>query len=178
MKVCGFASFVLERSICPRPTSELHSRRPTTIPSSPANLSINMNPRLWRVHSYSLPGLPKPTISISDCQLPIADYLIPKLEIGNRQCLILLPRPLRPSCPCQLLRVRQALHLQSPAPPRPLPSRYRQSRSPAPHQSKSRHPDPPEYRQRVKRHARRGWKHPDRTNRESLAVRTGFGFHG
>src|SRR5215216_4689833 len=65
MNVCGFASFVRTPSISPRPTSELHSRRPTTIPSSWANLSININPRLCRVHSYSFPGLPKPTISMT-----------------------------------------------------------------------------------------------------------------
>src|SRR5215207_6422505 len=65
MKVCGFTNFVRVPSISPRPTSELHSRRPTTIPSSWANLSINMNPRLCRDHSYSFPGLPKPTISMT-----------------------------------------------------------------------------------------------------------------
>src|ERR1041385_4172098 len=85
MKVCGFTSLVATSSIRPRPTSELHSRLPTAIPSSWANLSINMNPRLCRVHSYSFPGFPKPTINISDCQLPIADCLIPKLAIGNWQ---------------------------------------------------------------------------------------------
>src|SRR5215213_7679809 len=65
MKVCGLTNFVRAPSISPRPTSELHSRRPTTIPSSWANLSINMNPRLCRDHSYSFPGLPKPTISMT-----------------------------------------------------------------------------------------------------------------
>src|SRR5262245_5202178 len=35
------------------------------MPWSRANLSISMNPRLWRVHSYSFPGFPKPTINMT-----------------------------------------------------------------------------------------------------------------
>src|SRR6185369_15155926 len=130
MNVCGFASFVAAFSICPRPTSELHSRRPTTIPSSWANLSINMNPRLCRVHSYSLPGFPKPTINI--LVVGLRSWVLGKDQSPKTKDQLLatrLPRPLLPSCPCQSLRVRWALHLQPPAPEQPLPSRYRQWQS-------------------------------------------------
>src|SRR6185369_1883442 len=130
MKVCGFASFVTAPSISPRPTRELHSRRATAIPSSWANLSISMNPRLWRVHSYSFPGFPKPTINIRH------DYKIFRINrmhlvnlanlVNPVQKLTRIPRPLLPSCPCQSLRAQRALHLQPAPQARPLPSQYRQ----------------------------------------------------
>ena len=75
----------------PAPTSDWHSRRIYSIPVSAANLSINMNPRLWRDHSYSAPGFPRPTIrTIADCQFPIADSECNRKELSfcNRQSAI------------------------------------------------------------------------------------------
>src|SRR6266403_4094599 len=77
INVCGLTSFTALPSSSPRPTNELHSRRLTAIPASLTSLSINMKPRLCRDHSYSLPGLPSPTISrmtIADLRLPIVRY--------------------------------------------------------------------------------------------------------
>src|SRR6185503_1050667 len=130
MKVCGFTNFVRVPSISPRPTSELHSRLLTLMPSSWANLSINMNPRLCRVDSYSFPGFPKPTINIrQDLQDSIRIYMsISKNLVNPVQQLSTPPRPRPlPSCPCQSLQAQRALQSQPQALPL-LPSRYRQWR--------------------------------------------------
>src|SRR5215212_899606 len=103
MKVCGFANFVRAPATSPRPTRELHSRRPTTIPSSWANLSINMNPRLCRDHSYSFPGFPRPTINIRQDVQDFQDVqdllLIMKNPVNPVQTTTRLLRLRLPSCP-------------------------------------------------------------------------------
>src|SRR5215218_9720717 len=86
MKVCGFTNFVRVPSTSPRPTSELHSRLLTLMPSSWANLSINMNPRLCRVDSYSFPGFHKPTINIRQDLQRFNQDLHVNLEKSCKSC--------------------------------------------------------------------------------------------
>src|SRR5882672_10971643 len=89
MKVCGFTSFDRRPSIIPIPVNERHSRRFTVTPASAANLSMSRKPTLCRVPSYSLPGLPSPTIKyIADCRLKTAnltliDRMAPACRFGK-----------------------------------------------------------------------------------------------
>src|SRR5437879_5672451 len=60
MKLCGMSSQAPLGSCRPTSAWNLLSLR-STMPLAEAKRSTSQNPALWRVRSYSLPGLPRPT---------------------------------------------------------------------------------------------------------------------
>src|SRR5271168_4255956 len=92
MKVSGFAKTTGSPAIVVRAVSERHWRFLTSIPRPLAIRSIVKNPRLCGVNWYSIPGLPKPTISftlIGSQPLAISRRLKPTAN-GHQLFLIFL----------------------------------------------------------------------------------------
>src|ERR1044072_6732097 len=95
MNVSALTSRARSPSMVAAPTNERHSFRFTVAFASAANLSINRNPRLWRVHAYSSPGFPNPTMRrLANFRLPIVSsraarkYVRRVCPIGNRRSAI------------------------------------------------------------------------------------------